>query len=172
MGSSRRSVRTQSSLLFVFRRKLGFTGTKVGCERGECGACTVLVDRVPHCTCMMLALEAEILIPKSPPGLRTSYRKVRVREAWDFAVAGVALALVFKGDRVERGGVVLSGAAPIPWRSRAVEQVVSGGKLDAEAAEGSAEAAVKGAEPLAQNGCKIPLFRSIVVDELTRLARL
>lgn len=69
----------------------------------------------------------EILIPKPPPGLRTSYRKVRVRQAWDFA-----LALVFKGDRVERGGVVLSAAAPIPWRGSAVEQVVSGGKLDRE----------------------------------------
>lgn len=112
-----------------------------------------------------------ILIPKSPPGLRTSCRKMRVRQACDFAVAGVALALVFKWDRSESGGVVLSGAAPIPWRSRAVEQVVSGGKLDAETAERSAEAAVKGAEPLEYNGYKIHLFRALVHDELTKLAR-
>jgi xanthine dehydrogenase YagT iron-sulfur-binding subunit len=47
------------SLLFVLREKLGLTGTKVGCERGECGACTVLIDGVPRYACLTLALEAE-----------------------------------------------------------------------------------------------------------------
>ncbi len=84
----------------------------------------------------------EVLIPKPPLGLRTSYRKVRGRQVWDFALAGVALALVFKGDLVERGGVVLSGAAPIPWRSKPAEQVITGQRLDAKTAEKAAEAAV------------------------------
>ena len=52
-------VEPRWSLLFVLREKLGLTGTKVGCERGECGACTVLIDSVPHYACMMLAVEAE-----------------------------------------------------------------------------------------------------------------
>jgi len=47
------------SLLFVLREKLGFTGTKVGCERGECGACTVLINGQPRYACMTLAMEAE-----------------------------------------------------------------------------------------------------------------
>jgi xanthine dehydrogenase YagT iron-sulfur-binding subunit len=47
------------SLLFVLREKLGLTGTKVGCERGECGACTVLIDGVARYACLTLALEAE-----------------------------------------------------------------------------------------------------------------
>lgn len=46
------------SLLFVLREKLGLTGTKVGCERGECGACTVLIDGQPRYACMTLAVEA------------------------------------------------------------------------------------------------------------------
>ncbi len=52
-------VEPRWSLLFVLREKLGLTGSKVGCERGECGACTVLVDGVPKYACLMLAVEAE-----------------------------------------------------------------------------------------------------------------
>lgn len=52
-------VEPRWSLLFVLREKLGLTGTKVGCERGECGACTVLINGEPRYACMTLALEAE-----------------------------------------------------------------------------------------------------------------
>jgi xanthine dehydrogenase YagT iron-sulfur-binding subunit len=47
------------SLLNALRDELGMTGTKQGCERGECGACTVLVDGRPRYACMTLAVEAE-----------------------------------------------------------------------------------------------------------------
>jgi len=52
-------VEPRWSLLYVLREGLGLTGTKVGCERGECGACTVLIDDVPRYACMTLAVEAE-----------------------------------------------------------------------------------------------------------------
>jgi len=52
-------VEARWSLLFVLREKLGLTGTKLGCERGECGACTVLIDGVPRYACMTLAVEAQ-----------------------------------------------------------------------------------------------------------------
>jgi len=52
-------VEPRWSLLFVIREQLGLTGTKVGCERGECGACTVLIDGKPRYACMTLAVEAE-----------------------------------------------------------------------------------------------------------------
>lgn len=52
-------VEPRWSLLYVLREGLGLTGTKVGCERGECGACTVLIDNVPRYACMTLAVEAE-----------------------------------------------------------------------------------------------------------------
>jgi xanthine dehydrogenase YagT iron-sulfur-binding subunit len=52
-------VEARWSLLFILREKLGLTGVKVGCERGECGSCTVLIDDVPRYACMTLAVEAE-----------------------------------------------------------------------------------------------------------------
>ena len=52
-------VEPRWSLLYVLRDHLGLTGTKVGCERGECGACTVLIDDVPRYACLTLAAEAE-----------------------------------------------------------------------------------------------------------------
>ena len=52
-------VEPRWSLLYVLREKIGLTGTKVGCERGECGACTVLVDDVPRYACLTLAVEAQ-----------------------------------------------------------------------------------------------------------------
>jgi xanthine dehydrogenase YagT iron-sulfur-binding subunit len=52
-------VEPRWSLLYILRERLGLTGTKVGCERGECGACTVLIDGVPRYACMTLAVEAQ-----------------------------------------------------------------------------------------------------------------
>ncbi len=47
-------VLPQETLAYTLRYKLGLTGTKIGCNRGECGACTVLVDGVNHYSCSML----------------------------------------------------------------------------------------------------------------------
>ena len=52
-------VEPRWTLLFVLRERLGITGTKAGCERGECGSCTVLIDGQARYACMTLAVEAE-----------------------------------------------------------------------------------------------------------------
>ena len=72
MGQAKRLVRlrvngdlrevateTNKTLLEVLSEDLGLAGTKHGCELGECGVCTVLVDGTPVLSCMMLAVEAQ-----------------------------------------------------------------------------------------------------------------
>jgi aerobic-type carbon monoxide dehydrogenase small subunit (CoxS/CutS family) len=54
-GQQRRiDVLKNETLAMTLRYKVGLTGTKLGCDRAECGACTVLVDDVPHYSCSML----------------------------------------------------------------------------------------------------------------------
>jgi len=108
----------------------------------------------------------EIVVPPPAAGLRSSYRKVRARASWDFALAGVALALVFDGDVVTSARVFLSGAAPVPWRATGIEAVVTGTTLDPTAIGRAAEASVAGAEPLSMNGYKVPLFKGLVAEQL------
>jgi carbon-monoxide dehydrogenase small subunit len=52
-------VRPADTLLRVLREQLGLTGTKLGCENGDCGACTVLLNGQPVKSCMLLAVEVE-----------------------------------------------------------------------------------------------------------------
>ena len=55
-GKRRRvDVLPQETLASTLRYKLGLTGTKIGCNRGECGACTVLIDDIPNYACSTLS---------------------------------------------------------------------------------------------------------------------
>jgi len=111
----------------------------------------------------------EILLQPPAQDLKSSYRKVRARRSWDFAVAGVALALQLKGDIVSSARIVLSGAAPVPWRSKEAKDFITGKILNTANARKTGAAAVSGAQPLEHNGYKIPLFEGIIEEALTAI---
>ena len=65
----RLAVKTNWTLDFVLREQLGLFGTKVGCERGDCGSCTILVGGTPMLACLMLAVECSGLAIETIEGL-------------------------------------------------------------------------------------------------------
>ncbi len=75
-------VEPRWSLLYVLREKLGLTGTKIGCDRGECGACTVLIDEVPRYACLTLAVEAQESRIVTLEGLMQGERLGAVQQAF------------------------------------------------------------------------------------------
>ena len=76
------------TLLEVLREDLGLTGTKHGCELGECGACLVLVDGVPELSCLVLGLEVEGRRVLTVEGLQTGPAPHPLQQA--FAELGAA----------------------------------------------------------------------------------
>src|SRR6059058_2102092 len=62
-------VPVHKTLLEVLREDLGLTGTKHGCELGECGACAVLIDGEPQLSCLVLALECEGRVIETVEGM-------------------------------------------------------------------------------------------------------
>ena len=70
-GEERRVVvRPGDTLMRTLREKLGLTGTKCGCENGDCGACTVWLDGKPAKSCMVLSVECEGIAVTTIEGLR------------------------------------------------------------------------------------------------------
>jgi len=66
----------------VLRETLGLTGTKIGCSRGECGACTVLMDGRPRYSCLTLAVEAEGVAITTVEGLMKGEELGDVQQAF------------------------------------------------------------------------------------------
>ena len=70
------------TLAYVLRDKLGLTGTKIACDNGACGTCTVLIDGEPILSCMALAVECENRSILTIEGLSDGARLHPIQEAW------------------------------------------------------------------------------------------
>jgi xanthine dehydrogenase YagS FAD-binding subunit len=116
-------------------------------------------------------LVTEILLDPPEPGTRSTYRKVRDRGAFDFALVGAAIRVTLAGNLVRTARVVLSGVAAVPWRSADAEKALAGKPLDAATISTAAAAAVKDAMAIGKNDYKIALARGVLEETLTGLAK-
>jgi aerobic-type carbon monoxide dehydrogenase small subunit (CoxS/CutS family) len=66
------NVKPNWSLAYVIREKLGLTGTKRGCDSGDCGVCTLIMDNRPTLSCITLAVEAQGKAIQTIEGLATT----------------------------------------------------------------------------------------------------
>ena len=75
-------VSGHESLLWALRERLGLRGAKDACEQGECGACTVVLDGAPVCSCLVLAADAEDSQVTTVEGLASAEELHPVQQAF------------------------------------------------------------------------------------------
>jgi carbon-monoxide dehydrogenase small subunit len=79
-----RDVEPRDLLVYFLREDLGLTGTHVGCDTSQCGACTVLVDNRPVKSCTMFAVQADGKELRTVEGLATNGQLHPLQQAfWD-----------------------------------------------------------------------------------------
>ena len=115
-------------------------------------------------------LIGEVRVPENALARRGAFEKAMERKTWSFATVSVAVSVKIIHGVVHDARVVLGGVAPVPWRARDAEKLLEGSALDDAACQAAADAAMERAEPLKDNGYKVPLARALVRRTLHRLA--
>jgi xanthine dehydrogenase YagS FAD-binding subunit len=111
----------------------------------------------------------EVSIPAPAPDARSVYLEAREKQSFDWPLVTVAAIVASDNShQVRDARVVLGAVAPIPWRSHEAEAVLPGAHLDTGAAERAAEAALKSAAPLSDNGYKVPIAKTLVRRAILR----
>ena len=111
-----------------------------------------------------------IELPPLPFARSSTYRKVRDRASYAFALVSVAAALKLDGDRIEDVRIALGGVAPKPWRALKAEAALRGGPATEQAFRAAAIAELADAKPLRDNGFKVELAIRTLVAVLGDLA--
>jgi xanthine dehydrogenase YagS FAD-binding subunit len=109
-------------------------------------------------------------LPELPVAARSTYRKVRDRASYAFALVSVAAALAVEGGKVAEVRIALGGVAHKPWRAQRAEQALRDAPATTESFRAAADAELAAAEPLPDNGFKVPMARGALVSVLTELA--
>jgi len=112
-----------------------------------------------------------IFIPASSRGFRSATYEVRHKTALDWPLAAAAVAFKQEGGKIREGRIVLGHVAPTPWQAREAEKELEGKFITETAAASVAEAALRGAKPLSQNGYKVQLAKVAVKRALLAAAK-
>jgi xanthine dehydrogenase YagS FAD-binding subunit len=114
-------------------------------------------------------LITEVVLPPLSWAHNSSYLKVRDRQAYDFALSSVALAVHRTGDTIADARIAVGGVGTKPWRLPAVEAALHGQPATEATYQAAAKNAVIGAIPLSENGFKVTLVQRAIVRALVEL---
>ena len=112
-------VLPQDTLAMTLRYKMGLTGTKIGCDRSECGACTVLLDGVPHYSCSILTHSVRGRAVTTIEGLASASSELHPVQQAVVDEQGFQCAFCMPGFVMS--AVALLAANPNPTRKEAAE---------------------------------------------------
>jgi xanthine dehydrogenase YagS FAD-binding subunit len=116
-------------------------------------------------------LVTHVVLP-APGGTRSATYEVRFKQAHDWPLAMATVVLSMDGRTVRSARVVMGAVAPIPWRSAEAEQALAGKTIDDQVASAAADAAVKDAKPMSENGYKVTIARTAVKRAILKAAGL
>jgi xanthine dehydrogenase YagS FAD-binding subunit len=113
-----------------------------------------------------------VTLPPPPKGVQI-YRKVRDRASYAFALVSVAAVARAEGGKVQSAQLAFGGIGPLPWRSRAAEEALTGSTVGKAAFDKAADAVLAGGRGYGDNDFKLPLLRrtlNAVLASATRTA--
>jgi len=131
-----------------------------------------LPGETPHLDTVLRRDELIVAVelPPSDSAARSTYRKVRERASFSFAVVSVAAALDVRDGRIDDVRIALGGVAHKPWRARVAEDALRGESADGATFDRAARAELAQAHPLRDNAYKVGLAHATLVRTLTELA--
>lgn len=115
-------------------------------------------------------LITDVVLQQNAFAGRSTYRKVRDRTSYAFALVSVAAALELEGDHIKDVRLALGGVAHKPWRARVAEAAIMGRAATEAVFRDAAEAELASAKGLRDNSFKIDLAKRVIVDSLVKLA--
>ncbi|MDP3660274.1 xanthine dehydrogenase family protein subunit M [Phenylobacterium sp.] len=176
LGASPACVATHPSDMCVALAALGAT-VRVDGPHGERDIPIVDFHQLPGETPQIETvlrpgeLIAAILLPANGVAARSSYRKVRDRSSYAFALVSVAAGLELEGDTIVDVRLALGGVAHKPWRAFIAETALKGGPATPAAFRQAAAAELASARPLRDNAFKIDLATRLIADTLEKLTQ-
>jgi xanthine dehydrogenase YagS FAD-binding subunit len=115
------------------------------------------------------ALITAVELPALPLAAKSRYRKARERASYAFAIGSIAAAVDVADGAVRDVRIALGAVSPVPWRAHRAEQALRGRPATEQAFRDAADAELAAAEPLRDNGYKVPLMRNLIVRTLSEL---
>lgn len=108
-------VHPADTLLFTLRRDLGLTGTKLGCENGDCGACTVQINGTPIKSCYTLTVDVAEEAITTIEGLKKSPVRHAFREEQGFQCGYCTPGFITNTDALLTGNPKADRTTQIDW---------------------------------------------------------